>query len=59
MGEIRIAHKILVHKPERKRPVRIPKCRCEDDIKLDLKVICVRMGTGFIWLRIEILGGLL
>jgi hypothetical protein len=36
---LRNACKILVGKPERERPLGIPKHRWEDNIKLDLKAI--------------------
>jgi hypothetical protein len=31
------AHKILVGKPEGKRPLRRPRLRCEDNIRMDHK----------------------
>jgi hypothetical protein len=37
MGEMRNAYKILVEKPEGKRPLRRPGCRWEDCIRLDLR----------------------
>jgi len=37
MGEMRNAYKILVEKPEGKRPLRRPRCRWEDCIRLDLR----------------------
>jgi hypothetical protein len=39
MGEIGSSWKILVGKPERKRPLGIPRLRWEDDIRMDLKEI--------------------
>jgi hypothetical protein len=36
MGKMRYIYKILVAKPEGKRPLRRPRCRWED-IKMDLK----------------------
>jgi hypothetical protein len=35
-GETRNAYRNLVVKPEGKRPLRRPRCRWEDNIKLDL-----------------------
>jgi hypothetical protein len=39
MGEVRGAYNILVWKPEGKRPLRRPRHRWEDNIKLDLREI--------------------
>jgi hypothetical protein len=39
MGEKRNAHKILVGKPERKRPLERPRRRRVDNIKMDLAEI--------------------
>jgi hypothetical protein len=39
MGEVRNAYSILVGKPEGKRPLRIPRCRWEYNIRIDLKEI--------------------
>jgi hypothetical protein len=36
-SEMRNEYKILVGKPERKRPLGRPVCRWEADIKMDLK----------------------
>jgi hypothetical protein len=36
---MRKAFRLLADKPERKRPFRIPTCRWEDNIQLDLKQI--------------------
>ena len=37
MEERRGVHNVLVGKPERKRPLSRPRCRWEDNIKMDLK----------------------
>jgi hypothetical protein len=37
MGEKRNVHRILVRKPERKRPLGRPRGRWEDNIKVDLR----------------------
>jgi len=39
MGEIRSADKVLVGKPEGKRPLGRPMCRWKDNIKMDLKEV--------------------
>jgi hypothetical protein len=53
MEEKRNAYRILVGKPEGKRPMGRPKRKWVDNIKMDLK------GIGLIWLRIGTGGGLL
>jgi hypothetical protein len=42
MGERRGVYKVLVEKPEGKRPLGRPRCRWEDNKKLDLQ----EMGCG-------------
>jgi hypothetical protein len=39
MGETRNAYRILVGKPERKRPLGRPRRRCVDNIKMNLREI--------------------
>ena len=39
MEEGRDVHKVLVAKPDGKRPLRRPRCRWEDNIKMDLKLV--------------------
>jgi hypothetical protein len=39
MGEMRNAYKILIRKPEGKRPLGRPRCRWEDNIRMDLREI--------------------
>jgi hypothetical protein len=39
MGEDRGVHRVLVGKPEGKRPLGRPRRRWEDDIKMDLQVV--------------------
>ena len=43
MEEGRGVHKVLVRKPEGKRPLGRPRCRWEDNIKMDLQEV----GMGF------------
>jgi hypothetical protein len=56
MGETRNAYRILVGKPEGKRPLGKPRRRWVDNIKMDLREIG---WTGLKWLRIGTIGGLL
>jgi hypothetical protein len=56
-GEKRNTYRILVGKPEGKRPVGRPRRRWVDDIKIDVRVDGV-VWTGSIWLRIGTSGGL-
>jgi hypothetical protein len=53
-GEKRNACRILVGKPERKRPLKRPRRRWVDNIKMDGVV-----WTRLIWFRIGTSGGLL
>jgi len=53
--EMRNTYKILVGTPEGMRPLRRPRCKWEDNIRMDLREV----WTGFIWLRTGTLGGLL
>ena len=56
MGEGRVVHKVLVGKPEGKRPLGRPRLRWEDNIKILRKCVGV-VGTGWSWLRIGTGGG--
>jgi hypothetical protein len=54
LGEERGVYRVLVGKPERKRPLGRPSHRWEDNIRMDLQEVgCGVMG----WLRIETFGG--
>jgi hypothetical protein len=59
MGERRNAYKMLVWKPEGKRPLRRPKCRCNTMLKQILEEQSMSVWIGFIWHRIGTDGGLL
>jgi hypothetical protein len=49
MGEDRKVYKVLVGKPEGKRPLGRPRCRWEDLIRMDLREI----GLGGVdWIRL-------
>jgi hypothetical protein len=39
MGEKRIAYRVSVGKPEEKRALGRPRCRCVDNIKMNLREI--------------------
>jgi hypothetical protein len=49
-GERRVAYSVLVGKLEGKRPLRRPRRKWEDNIKMDLQE--VGWGMDLIWLRI-------
>jgi hypothetical protein len=59
MGEGRVAYRILVGRPEGRRPLGRPRRRWEDDIKMDLQEVGWRAWTGLVWLRIGTGGWLL
>jgi hypothetical protein len=60
MGASRDAYRVLVGKPEGRRPLGRPRRRWEDNIKMDLREV-VRRGARAeaIWLRVGTGGGLL
>jgi hypothetical protein len=47
VGEGRVVHRVLVGKPEGKRPLGRPRHRCEDNIKMDLQEVGGVLGTGW------------
>ena len=49
MGEERVVHRVLVGKPEGKRPLGRPRRRWEDNIKMDLQEVG---GGGGDWLEL-------
>jgi hypothetical protein len=59
MGEERKVYKVLVGKPEGKRPLERPRRRWEDGIRMDLREIGWGVWIGFDWLRTGTGGGLL
>jgi hypothetical protein len=59
MGEGRNVYRVLVGKPEGKRPLGRPRRRWEEGIKINLREIGRGVWGGFTWLRIGTVGGLL
>jgi hypothetical protein len=59
MGEGKGAYRILVGRPKRRRPLGRPRCRWEDNIKMDLQEVGWGKWTGLIWLKIGTGGDLL
>ena len=57
MEEGRGVHKVLVGKPEGKRPLGRPRRRWEDNMKMDVEEVGRCLGTGWSWLRIGRGGG--
>jgi hypothetical protein len=49
MGEGRGIYRVLVGRPERKKPLGRPRCRWEDNIKMDLREIGINVAN-WIWL---------
>ena len=47
VGEGRGVHRVLVGKPEGKRPLGRPRHRWEDNIKMDLQEVGGVVGTGW------------
>jgi hypothetical protein len=59
MGEGRNVCRVLVGKPEGKGRVGRSRRRCEDGTRMNLREIGWGVWSGFTWLRIGIVGGLL
>jgi hypothetical protein len=59
MGEGRKVYRVLVGKPKGKRPLGKLRRRWEDGIRIDLREIGWGVWSGFTWLRIGTVGGLL
>jgi hypothetical protein len=51
MGEERKVYKVLVGKPEGKRPLGRPRRRWKDGIRMALREIAWGVWIGFDWLR--------
>ena len=52
MGERRSVYTVFVGKPEGKRPLGRPRCRWENNIKVDLLEVGWGVLSGLNWLRI-------
>ena len=50
--ERRGVYRVLVGRPEGKKPLERPRRRWEDNIKMDLQEVGCRMWTGSSWLSI-------
>jgi hypothetical protein len=59
MGEKRKLYKVLVGKPEGKRPLGSPRRRFQNGIRMDLREIGLGVWIGFDWVRIGAGGGML
>ena len=57
MREGRGVHRILVGKPEGKRPLGRPRRRWKDNIKMVIQEVEGLLGNGWSWLRIGTGGG--
>jgi hypothetical protein len=57
MGEKRGIYRFLVWKPEGKRPLRRPRHRWEDNIKMDFQEVGCGVWTALSWLKIGTGGG--
>jgi hypothetical protein len=56
-GERRSVYRVLMGKPEGKRPLGRPARRWEDNIKMDPQEVGGGARTGLIWLRTGTGGG--
>jgi hypothetical protein len=50
-GKGKSVYRVLVGRPEGKRPLGRPRRRWKDNIKMDFREIGIGGGTGFGWLR--------
>jgi hypothetical protein len=57
MGERRGDYRVLVGKPEGKRPLGRPRRRWKNNIKMDLQEVEAKVWIGSSWLRIVTSGG--
>jgi hypothetical protein len=59
MGDWRGVYRVLVGRPDRKRPLGRPRSKWEDNIKIYLQEVGWEALTGLLWLRIGTDGGCL
>ena len=57
VGEVRGVHRVLLRKPEGKRPLGRPRHRWEDNLRWIFRKWEGVVGTGWSWLRIGTGGG--
>jgi hypothetical protein len=57
MGKTKGVYRVLVGKPEGKRPLGKPRRRWQDNIKMSLQKVGKGVWTGLSWLRIGTGGG--
>jgi hypothetical protein len=57
MGERRVVYRVLVGKPEGKRPFGRPRHRWQDNVKMNLQEVGTWIGS--VWFRTGTVGGLL
>jgi hypothetical protein len=57
MGDWRGAYRVLVGRPDRKRPLGRPRSKWEDNIKIYLQEMGWEELTGLLWLRVGTVGG--
>jgi hypothetical protein len=57
IGEGRGVYRVLVGKPEGRRPLGRPRRRWEDNVKMDLQEVGCGVWSGSSWLRIGTGGG--
>jgi len=53
MGERRGVYRVLMEKPEGKRPLGRHRCKWENNIKMDLQEVGCGVRTGSSWLRVR------
>jgi len=56
--EMKNAYKLLTEKPERKRPLRRPRHRWENNVRMGLREVGEKVWIECIWFRIGISSGL-